>query len=280
MAAVAKAAAELARKLPMWDARGWVPTEPYPEVSSDPRPLRFGMPTWSDMFSPRQLLALCSYVEALHDLVPEIERDLPKDRAKAVVTYLGMVLSKAVNYNSYLASWHTGRAVMRGVFDRHDYSFKWTYGEFDASRNLFPWGLDQVCDAYDGIAKLAEPAHRVLQSGPGRARARPGHPDLPQRICPTSRTAAMDLVLTDPPYYDNVMYGELSDFFYVWLKRTVGSVASRSLRRRFGKQGRRGGREPRAIRASWAARRSSSPSGDYERKMAAAFRETHRVLSR
>ena len=68
------------------------------------RPHHYGMPTWADMFSPRQLLTLCSYVEALHDLIPEIEKELPADRAKAVVTYLGMVLSKAVNYNSYLAS--------------------------------------------------------------------------------------------------------------------------------------------------------------------------------
>ena len=121
------------------------------------------MYAWSDIFSPRQLLALSSYVEALHDLVPDIQRDLPKDRAKAIVTCLGMVLRKAVNYNSYLAGWHATSTKIRGVFDRHDFSFKWTYGEFDASRNLFPWALDQVCDAYARIARLAEPARRLFK---------------------------------------------------------------------------------------------------------------------
>ena len=276
MEAVEKAEAELARKLPLWDARGWVPTEPYPEASSDPRPLRFGMPTWSDMFSPRQLLALCSYVEALHELVPEIESELPKDRAKAVVTYLGMVLSKAVNYNSYLASWDPTRTKIRGVFDRHDFSFKWTYGEFDASRNLFPWGLDQVCDAYKGLATLAEPAHRVF-----RQAAAP----VPVRVTRASASdlshvpdGSIDVVLTDPPYYDNVMYGELSDFFYVWLKRTLGRVHPDLFADDLANKDDEAVANPARF-ASMGRKRKQLAAADYERKMAASFREARRALT-
>ena len=274
--AVAQAEKVLARRLPGWDACGWVPREDIPTGNKTDEPQRYGMFTWADMFSPRQLLALCSYVEALHELVPQIEKELPEDRAKAVVTYLGMVLSKAVNYNSYLASWHSGRTVMRGVFDRHDYAFKWTYGEFDASRNLYPWCLDQVCDAYDGIAKLAEPAHRVFE----RARAA-----VPVQVTQTSASdlshipdGSVDVVLTDPPYYDNVMYGELSDFFYVWLKRTVGCVHPDL----FGDDLANKDDEAVANPARFARlgrKKRQLASGDYERKMAAAFRETHRVLS-
>ena len=276
LSAVARAEEELARRLPVWDARGWVPTEPIPTGNKTDEPLRYGMSTWADMFSPRQLLAQCSYVEALRELVPEIEKELPKDRAKAVVTYLGMVLSKAVNYNSYLASWHSGRTVMRGVFDRHDYAFKWTYGEFDASRNLFPWALDQVCDAYKGIAKLAAPAHRVFEQA-----------QIPVPVQVTQASASdlshipdgsVDLVLTDPPYYDNVMYGELSDFFYVWLKRTVGSVHPDL----FGDDLANKDDEAVANPARFARlgrKKKQLAAGDYERKMAAAFREARRVLS-
>ena len=274
--AVAKAEEELAGKLPGWDARGWVPTEAYPEVSTDMRPLHYGMPTWADMFSPRQLLALCSYVEALHGLIPQIEKELPGDRARAVVTYLGMVLSKAVNYNSYLASWDPTRKKIRGVFDRHDYAFKWTYGEFDASRNLYPWCLAQVCDAYGGIAKLAEPAHRVFE----RART-----TVPVQVTQASASdlshipdGSVDLVLTDPPYYDNVMYGELSDFFYVWLKRTVGSVHPDLFGDDLANKDDEAVANPaRFVRLG--RKKKQLASGDYERKMAAAFRETHRVLT-
>lgn len=274
--AVAHAEEELARRLPGWDARGWVPTEQIPTGNKTDEPLRYGMPTWADMFSPRQLLALCSCVEALHELVPAIEKELPRDRAKAVVTYLGMVLSKAVNYNSYLASWDPTRKKIRGVFDRHDYAFKWTYGEFDASRNLFPWALDQVCDAYKGIAKLAEPAHRVFEQA---------QTPVPVQVTQASASdlshipdGSVDLVLTDPPYYDNVMYGELSDFFYVWLKRTVGSVHPDL----FGDDLANKDDEAVANPARFARlgrKKKQLASGDYERKMAAAFRETHRVLS-
>ena len=276
MEAVERAEAELARKRPLWEARGWVPMEPYPEASSDPRPLRFGMPTWSDMFSPRQLLALCSYVGALHDLVPEIEGDLPKDRAQSVVTYLGMVLSKAVNYNAYLASWDPTRTKIRGVFDRHDFSFKWTYGEFDASRNLFPWGLDQVCDAYKGLAKLAEPAHRVFRQADAA---------VPVRVTRASASnlshvpdGSIDLVLTDPPYYDNVMYGELSDFFYVWLKRTLGAAHPDLFADDLANKDDEAVANPARF-AAMGRKKKQLAAADYERKMAASFREARRVLA-
>ena len=276
LSAIDRAREELAKKLPGWDARGWVPTEQIPTGNKTDEPLRYGMSTWADMFSPRQLLAQCSYVEALHELVPEIEKELSKDRAKAVVTYLGMVLSKAVNYNSQLTVWHPTRTQIANTFNRHDFAFCWTYGEFDASRNLFPWALDQVTDAYKGIAKLAEPAHRVFEVA---------QTPVPVQVTQASASdlshipdGSVDIVLTDPPYYDNVMYGELSDFFYVWLKRTVGCVHPDL----FGDDLANKDDEAVANPARFARlgrKKKQLASGDYERKMAAAFRETHRVLS-
>ena len=274
--AVEKAEEELARRFSDWEARGWVPTEAIPAGNKTDEPRRYGMPTWADMFSPRQLLALCSYVEALHELIPEIEKELPADRAKAVVTYLGMVLSKAVNYNSYLASWHSGRSVMRGVFDRHDFAFKWTYGEFDASRNLFPWALKQITDAYRGIGKLAAPAHQIFR----RTKA-----PVPVEVTLSSASdldhledGSVDLVLTDPPYYDNVMYSELSDFFYVWLKRTLGTVHPDLFADDLANKDDEAVANPaRFVRLG--RKKKQLASGDYERKMAAAFQEAFRVLT-
>ena len=276
MESVAKAEAELARKRPLWEARGWIPSETIPSGLKSDEPRRYGMYAWSDMFSPRQLLALCSYVEALHEIVPEIEKELPKDRAKAVVTYLGMVLSKAVNYNAYLASWDPTRTKIRGVFDRHDFSFKWTYGEFDASRNLFPWGLNQVCDAYKGLARLAEPAHRVFKQA---------ETPVPVRVTRASASdlshvpdGSIDVVLTDPPYYDNVMYGELSDFFYVWLKRTLGSAHPDLFADDLANKDDEAVANPARF-ASMGHKKKQLAAADYERKMAAAFREARRVLT-
>ncbi len=276
MEAVNRAEARLREELPGWESRGWVPTEMYPSVANDMRPHQYGMSRWKDMFSPRQLLSLCSYLEALHELRPAIERELPPDRARAVITYLGFALSKAVNYNAYLASWHVKRTVMRSVFDRHDYSFKWTYGEFDASKNLFPWAIDQVCDAYRGIAELAAPAHRMFE----RTKTA-----LPVQVTRGSAAdlghmpdGSVDLVVTDPPYYDNVMYGELSDFFYVWLKRALDDVHPDLFVDELANKDDEAVASPARF-ASLKRKKKQLAHADYERKMAAAFREAHRVLS-
>ncbi|MFZ5915518.1 MAG: DUF1156 domain-containing protein [Chloroflexota bacterium] len=292
-AAARAAEAELARKRPLWEAQDVIPSEPIPE-GNDLRPLIYGMPTWADMFSPRQLLALGAFVEALHELRAELRAALDAERAAAVETYLALAVSKAINYNSYLASWNAPRAVMRSVFDRHDFSFKWTFGEFDGASNLLPWAVDQVHDAYRDLARLLAPSQPSLPSvGVGLAPA-PGQPHgLP--LLTIRQGSAADLsavadgsvqcIVTDPPYYDNVMYAELADFFYVWLKRTAGhlypawfaaqltdkdaeAVANPA---RFAGLGRgRGGAGPRP---------RDLAEQDYERKMEAAFREMGRVLA-
>ena len=274
--AVEKAEEELSLRFAGWEARGWVPTEAIPAGNKTDEPRRYGMPTWADMFSPRQLLSLCSYVEALHELVPDIEKELPKDRAKAVVTYLGMVLSKAVNYNSQLTVWHPTRSQIANTFNRHDFAFSWTYGEFDASRNLFPWALNQVCDAYKGMGKLAAPAHRIFRQTKAR---------VPVEVTLSSaseldhlRDGSVDLVLTDPPYYDNVMYGELSDFFYVWLKRTLGTIHPDLFADDLANKDDEAVANPARF-ARLGRKKKQLACSDYERKMAAAFHEAYRVLT-
>ena len=271
-----RAEAELRKSLPKWETRAWVPVELIPPGHKTEELRRLGMQMWKDVFSPRQLFSLCSYVEILHEVCPKIERELPSDRAMAVMTYLGFILSKAVNYNAYLASWHVTRAVMRSVFDQHNYSFKWTYGEFDASRNLFPWALDQVCDAYKGIATLAGPAHRMFKQT-----------RVPMPVQVTRGSAAdlgylpdgsVDVILTDPPYYDNVMYGELSDFFYVWLKRALDGVHPDLFADELANKDDEAVANPARF-ASFKRKKKQLAHADYERKMAAAFREAHRVLS-
>ncbi len=283
--AVRAAEAELARKRPLWEAQDVIPTEPFPG-GNDLRPLHYGMPTWADMFSPRQLLALGTFAETLRDLRQEMRTAMDEERAAAVETYLAMAISKAINYNSYLASWHAPRTVMRSVFDRHDFSFKWTFGEFDGAGNLLPWSVNQVYDAYKGIAGLIEMPQATLE---GRAFECGSLDILQDNAADLSALPdrSVHAIVTDPPYYDNVMYAELADFFYVWLKRTAGhlypewfaaqltdkdaeAVANPARFKNLSpgpSPGRRGGKGVRGLAEK-----------DYERKMAAAFREMHRVL--
>lgn len=212
--AIDAAAKELAKHRAKWERENIIPTELYPEVSSDLRPRTYGMPRWADMFSARQLFGMAVLVEELRALRPQIIAKEGKDRGAAIEHLLAFAIDKFLNYNSVLASWHAPRSVMRSVFDRHDFAFKFTFAEMApcGSGSGVAWAIDNVLDSWDKLASLsrAEPSAPVTITL-GSATSLPG-------ISDSSLTA----VVVDPPYDDNVQYSELADFFYVWLKRTQG----------------------------------------------------------
>ncbi len=282
------AEAELARLRPRWEAEDLIPTEPIPE-GSDPRPLLYGMRTWADMFSPRQLLALGTFVQTLRDLRAELEAALGPDRAAAVETYLAIALDKAAIYNNRSCRFDPTRGI-RSIFDRHDFAFVWSHGEFDASANLLPWCIDQVADAYEDMARLLAPRSSSGASGgpPARPLAAAAADGGGGGTALILQGSAADLsalpdrsvhaIVTDPPYYDNVMYAELSDFFYVWLKRTVGHLYPEWFAAPLTDKDAEAVANPARFRGMEPGQARALAARDYERKMTAAFREMHRVL--
>jgi adenine-specific DNA methylase len=212
--ALQEAECELKRQRARWERASIIPTELYPQVSSDERPRLYGMPRWADLFSPRQLLCFGVLVEELTKLRAEIIEAEGRELGEAVGHLLAFVLDKFTNYNSLLASWHAPHAVMRSVFDRHDYSFKPTFSEMAPcnSGSGLDWAIDNVLEAHEEIARLCkESESKPVEVTLGSAT------NLPH-VADGSITA----VVVDPPYADNVQYSELADFFYVWLKRTQG----------------------------------------------------------
>jgi putative DNA methylase len=212
--AIEAAANELGKHRASWEQDNVIPTELYPELSSDPRPRAYGMLGWADMFSARQLLGAGVLVEELRGLRSAIVAKEGKDRAGAIEHLLAFGVDKFLNYNSVLASWHAPRSVIRSVFDRHDFAFKFTFAEMApcSAGSGMAWALDNVLDSWTKLASLP----RATVSSPvvttlGSATSLPGVGD---------RTLAA--VVVDPPYDDNVQYSELADFFYVWLKRAQG----------------------------------------------------------
>jgi len=274
--AVRMAEEMLQEKLPVWEARGLVPREERFIGPAD-RSANYGIIRWDQVFSPRQLLSHLTYLEAFREVAAEVRGSLPEDRARAVLTYLALVMDKCVDYNSMLASWDATRFKVRNTFDRHDFSFKWSFGEFDAARMLLPWALEQVLDAYRGLAHLAGPPARRLfaTSGPRPpAVVRLGDAasltDLP--------SGSVHAIVVDPPYYDNVQYGELSDFFYVWLKRTVGDLYPEAFQSLLTDKDTEAVANPARFRGLRGRSLRELADRDYERKMLACFREMHRVL--
>jgi putative DNA methylase len=274
--AIHRAEDVLADRLPHWEVAGLVPLEPFP-VGNDPRPVLYGMPTWADFFSPRQLLSMITFLETLREVSKEMRQNLDESRAIATETYLGLMLDKAAIYNNRLCRFDPSRGI-RSNFDRHDFAFVWSHGEFDASANLLPWTAEQVVKSYRELAELTRstqlPLWRVNTKPPiDRLRITQGSAtDLNQ-----TPSGSIHHICVDPPYYDNVMYAELSDFFYVWLKRSVGHLFPEFFTDELTNKDDETVASPARFE-SMGRKKKDLAEQDYERKMAATFREMHRVL--
>lgn len=276
VAALDAATAALKAGAPEWEAAGFIPTEEIPDGNKTGEPLRFGMKRWSDFFSDRQLLVHATFAREFAVLMDEVRAE-EGELAEDILFELALMQGKALNYNSRLTTWHTGRQVTRGVFDSHNLAFKWTYAEFDGCHALYPWALQQLLFAYGGIARLLEET---------------GAPDLDHtevlgRDVSVTQGSAADLshlasgsvahVCMDPPYYDNVMYAELADFFYVWERRTLGRLVPEFFPEGLGDKD----NEAVANAARFAAmgrRKGELADLDYESKMTSIFAEARRVL--
>ncbi|MBD5553417.1 MAG: DUF1156 domain-containing protein [Desulfovibrio sp.] len=222
-------AAKLAEKMPEWEAQDLVPNENIPEGMKTREPHNYGVNFWRDMFSPRQLYCHVTSVEVFTELLNEARQKPDFGEAqKAAFGYLALALDKDLNFNVRSTRWSDGRGTIVGSFDRHDFSFKWSFGEMAqlVIGSGYEWAFGQIGKALKELISLlrlecddkplldaatgAKP-QIVLSCGPGaELRHIPDH--------------SIDAVVMDPPYYDNVMYAELSDFFYVWLKRTAGQI--------------------------------------------------------
>jgi adenine-specific DNA methylase len=290
--AAERAAEALTASLPRLLAEDLVPTEEYPEVSSDPRPRFYGMPLWRDMFSPRQLLGHAIYLEEIRRVKAEIFAELPREKAEAIAVYLALIFDKCCAYNCRTSRWHAARQVLAPQFERHDFSFKWSFAEFDAAHMLWPWALDQIADAYLGIAALTHKPATLFAERQRSATSDPpasGHWSLATGHCPVSVSLAdaaeyrelpdgsVHLICVDPPYYENVMYAELSDFFYVWQKRTLGDLFPQWFSSELAEKEREAVANPARFRGL-ARRARDLAEHDYEAKMRASFTRMRELL--
>lgn len=253
-----------------WEESGLIPTEGIPEQSNYSRGHRlYGIKRWCDMFTPRQLLGHLLLTEELNRLKPEITAELGVERGRAVITYLQFALDKGIDYNSSYTRWEFTRGVIKGTFSRHDFSMKWTFGEmvFCGPNSGAVWGLSQVLDAYKGIAELVRP---VFEATGGRPPVTIVNGSAASMT--SVRDGSVDLLALDPPYYNNVQYAELSDFFYVWQKRTLADQYPALFTRRMTNK------SDEAVANPVRDGSSAAASAAYERLMTEIFRDCRRVL--
>ena len=184
------------------------------------------MKEWPDLFTNRQLVALTTFsdlvteareqvlADALESGRPEGERlaDGGSDAAAyadAVTTYLAFAISKLADWSSTICSWISPIEGVRSTFARQAIPMVWDYTEinpFSSSVGNFESHVVWVASAVDRLSPVGA-----------------GHAEVTQADA-SSRSYSDVLVATDPPYYDNIGYSDLSDFFYVWLRRSIRDV--------------------------------------------------------
>lgn len=190
----------------------WRPEQALVGKSADQVPL-YGMRTYGDLFSNRQMYALESITTIIDDVFKAVieVNDIKEDKViyqEAIRTYLHVCVGKLSIQSSVLSTWDCTRDGVRSAFGRQALAMVWDYAEVnilsDSTGNWLSM-LDWVCKA---IQKL--PTHKNCKAVVSDA---------------TSQSiSANKIVSTDPPYYDNIMYADLSDFFYVFQKRALKPI--------------------------------------------------------
>ena len=264
----------LASRVSELRARNLIPSEEIDALSNYERGHRlYGIKSWAEMFSPRQLLGHAIGVQIFQELVSAEKSSVDQ----AALVYLAIALDKLLNYNSIQTRWDIKRGI-RGTFDQHNFAFQWSYAEMApaVTGGGYDWAIQETGRALSELIDLVgHPPNRALFAAQQRqisvsVTCESGdHLSLPP--------GCMDCIVMDPPYYDNVMYAELSDFFYVWLKRTAGAIYPELFNLHVTDKDREA--VANSARFSGQAGGAKNLAGkDYQLRMAAIFKEQRRVL--
>ena len=205
---------------------GRVPDTALPDRALGFRVQQYGMRKWRDLFTRRQLVALTTFSDLAGEAKERVQRDAvaaglaDDDRplrdggtgarayAEAVAVYLGFAVSKGANYWSTLCAWHQTRPGIVSTFARQALPMVWDYAEanpFSTSSGNVILGVQQTANMLDRLGI--------------------GVPGSASQADAANQSSGVDrLSSTDPPYYDNIGYADLSDFFYLWLRRSQQST--------------------------------------------------------
>lgn len=209
-----------------------IPTAAIPPQALGFRVHAYGMTQWSDLFTPRQLTALTTF----SDLVGEARERVLQDAlaagmvqgatlegggagasayADAVATYLGTAVSTTADDQSSIVTWRSshGTGATRSTFARQAIPMTWDYAEV----NPFSHSAGDLANTVPGTAAVLERGTPAGIAG------------IASQADASSVGSGRFLLSTDPPYYDNIGYSDLSDFFYIWLRRSLRGIHPRLL---------------------------------------------------
>lgn len=206
-----------------------LPKGEIPSNTRDFRPPIYGLTHWSDLFSDRQLTALTSLSDSLDGIRKKVLQDAltsgmqageslennGRDAvayADAIAVYLALAIGRTTDYGNALNSWSSTRETIRNLFARQAIPMVWDYAE----SNPFSSSTGNFYGQVEWVARAVRNAPSNTQGFVKQANA-------------STRDYTGFVISTDPPYYDNIGYSDLSDFFYVWLRRSLIDVLPNTL---------------------------------------------------
>ncbi len=204
----------------------WRPEVALPVNPRDFKTPNYGLTTFGDLFTPRQLVALTTFSDLVQEARERVQRDalaagLPDDErplreggtgatayADAVTVYLGLIVSKQTVFLVTQARWRAGEGKSAPAFGRQALPMVWDFAD-----------LNPFAGAGGDFLGIVEGAEKTLENSPPAACGHANQADAGTQGISTDR-----IISADPPYYDNIGYADLSDYFYVWLRRSLKPV--------------------------------------------------------
>ena len=205
----------------------WIPETPLPDDHRNFWAFSYGLTTFGHLFTHRQLVALTTFSDLVSEAGKMVRDDALKTRiegddqgldfggngptaySEAVRVYLAFCVDKMTDTNTSLCSWQVDPPRLRATFGRQALPMVWDFAE----ANVFG---DAAGDYARCIQSLVEVLERLGEQKANGAAA--------QQDAAKLDTASRPIISTDPPYYDNIAYADLSDFFYVWLRKALRDV--------------------------------------------------------
>jgi len=205
----------------------WKPSGNVPPRLTGGTCVPYGLREWGDLFTKRQLLALGTFSELVSEAMKKCQVDasnsgvFPDDKrsldeggrgpvaySQAIGVYLSFLVDQLANHQSTLCGWNHPNTQMRSVFSRQALGMTWDYAEanvFSESSGSFNNLFERQIKAFEALGQNFEGVATSADAS-------------------TQNISVNKIISTDPPYYDNIAYADLSDFFYVWLQRNLAQI--------------------------------------------------------
>ena len=189
----------------------WKPVGRLPDQALGFRVQRYGFTEWNELFTARQLTTLTTFSDLLTTARAHLaDQGASADYADTVITYLTLAIGKTAYSGCSFARWQNAGDKVSGVFARQAISMIWDFGEAnpfsDSTQN---WGAQ-----IEWVARVAERLQNYVNIGEA----------YQQNAATSLHTAKGPIIATDPPYYDNIGYADLSDFFYIWFRPMLRDI--------------------------------------------------------